>query len=58
MSEEREERDRCSRPDCPPEREEARRADSPPILSWREPRLEMRTVTYWGVLLMCLVLFV
>jgi hypothetical protein len=43
--EERVERERCSRPE-EPEREEARRADSPPIMSEREPRLEIRTVTY------------
>ena len=36
--------DKCSRPEDP-EREEARSADSPPILSYRDPRVEIRTVT-------------
>lgn len=44
MSEDERLVDRCSRPQDP-EREEARRADSPPILSYREPREEIRTVT-------------
>lgn len=45
VSLERDDVDKCSRPEDPPEREEARSADSPPILSYRDPRVEIRTVT-------------
>ena len=44
VSAERDDVDKCSRPEDP-EREEARSADSPPILSYRDPRVEIRTVT-------------
>jgi hypothetical protein len=47
----------CSRPDAP-EREEARREDSPPVLSKRDPILEIRTVAVEEGALLSMMMFV